>query len=161
MELVDGRPLRQAIPADGLPTGTVLRYGTQLADALAQAHEHGIIHRDLKSANIVLTPEGRVKVLDFGLAIRARADVEANTRTGEGIVDSTRLAGTLPYMAPEVLRGGPPTHGVTSARSAWCSTRWRRGGSPFPARPDSSWSLRFSQDPLRPCRPESRLRSVR
>ena len=57
--------------ATGLPTENVTRYGAQIASALAHAHERHVIHRDLKSSNVVVTPDGRVKVLDFGLARRA------------------------------------------------------------------------------------------
>ncbi len=82
MEHVEGKPLSQLIPADGLPPESVIRYDTQIADALAHAHERGIVHRDLKSANVVITPEGRAKVLDFGLAARLpQADAEAVTKT--------------------------------------------------------------------------------
>jgi eukaryotic-like serine/threonine-protein kinase len=105
MEFVEGRPLEDAIPPDGLPADTLLRYGIQLADALAHAHDHAIIHRDLKSGNVVLTPAGRVKVLDFGLAVRARADVEAITRSKQQVTGVGGLAGTLAYMAPELFRG--------------------------------------------------------
>src|SRR5215467_7147620 len=70
MELVEGRLLSAMIAADGLPVETVIRYGTQLADALAHAHDRGIVHRDLKGANVVVTLEGRPKILDFGLARR-------------------------------------------------------------------------------------------
>ena len=68
MEYVRGRPLSSVIPRDGLAIETMVRYGAQIADAIGHAHEHGIVHRDLKSANVVVTPEGAVKVLDFGLA---------------------------------------------------------------------------------------------
>src|SRR5262245_55963788 len=67
MERVEGPPLNLLIGTRGLPTETVVRYGTQLADALSYAHERGVIHRDLKCANAVVTEDGRVKVLDFGL----------------------------------------------------------------------------------------------
>jgi eukaryotic-like serine/threonine-protein kinase len=84
---------------------TVVRYGTQIADALAHAHERGVVHRDLKSANVIITPGGRAKVLDFGLAKRAIAAPEDTTHT-QPLTDAGAVAGTLAYMAPEVLRGG-------------------------------------------------------
>ena len=110
MEHVEGKPLSQLIPSDGLPPESVIRYGTQIADALAHAHERGIVHRDLKSQNVVITPEGRAKVLDFGLAARMpQADAEAVTKTQEAIPHAGMLVGTLAYMAPEVLRGEAAT----------------------------------------------------
>ena len=110
MEHVEGKPLSALIPADGLPPESVIRYGTQIADALAHAHERGIVHRDLKSQNVVITPEGRAKVLDFGLAARMpQADAEAVTKTQEAIPHAGMLVGTLAYMAPEVLRGEAAT----------------------------------------------------
>ena len=66
MEYVEGQPLSALIPGEGLPAETVVRYGVQIADALAHAHQRGIIHRDLKSSNVMITSEGRAKVLDFG-----------------------------------------------------------------------------------------------
>src|SRR5215468_8772760 len=68
MELLEGKSLREMSANIGLPAESVLRYGTQIASALARAHDRGIIHRDLKAANIVVTPDGLAKVLDFGLA---------------------------------------------------------------------------------------------
>jgi serine/threonine-protein kinase len=107
MELLDGRPLSELIVDKGLPVDTVIRYGEQIADALAHAHKHGVIHRDLKSSNIMVSPEGRAKVLDFGLAKRHRIEGaseqthSANSSTNEGGI------GTMLYTAPEVFRGEP------------------------------------------------------
>jgi eukaryotic-like serine/threonine-protein kinase len=109
MEYVEGRALSTLIPpGEGLPPGTVLAYGVQIADALAHAHERGIVHRDLKSSNIIITPEQRAKVLDFGLAVQIPPSIEADTSTLDdaGSVPHT-AAGTLHYMAPELLRGAP------------------------------------------------------
>src|SRR5256885_17260944 len=68
MELVEGKPLNALVGGAGLPIESVLRYGVQIAAALTHSHNRNIIHRDLKSSNIVVTPDGLVKVLDFGLA---------------------------------------------------------------------------------------------
>src|SRR3982751_5429579 len=68
MELVEGRPLHEVVASDGLSLDRVVGYGIQIADAVAHAHDHGIVHRDLKALNVIVTPEDRVKILDFGLA---------------------------------------------------------------------------------------------
>jgi TolB-like protein/Tfp pilus assembly protein PilF len=104
MEYVEGCPLVDLIGIDGLPLETLLRYGIHIADALAHAHGQGVIHRDLKSANVVVTPEGRTKVLDFGLAHAAESPPEMSQTRGASAMEPS-LAGTLSYMAPELLRG--------------------------------------------------------
>jgi serine/threonine-protein kinase len=105
MEHVEGTLLTALIPADrGLPVETALHYAVQISDAVAHAHARGIVHRDLKSSNIMIAPDGRLKLLDFGLAVRlATADVEDLDTTGSRELPSD--AGTVPYMAPELLRG--------------------------------------------------------
>jgi eukaryotic-like serine/threonine-protein kinase len=104
MEYVEGRPLSELIPDRGLPIDTALRYAIQIADALAHAHGRGVVHRDLKSLNLMVTPEDRIKILDFGLAKRSSPGAVAEmTRSITG--SSGVVAGTLAYMAPEVLRG--------------------------------------------------------
>ncbi len=108
MEQVEGQPLNSLLGTSGLPPDSVIRYGIQIADALAHAHDHGVIHRDLKSTNAVVTPEGWVKVLDFGLAARLK-DTELKKATASRVpfTESRTIVGTLPYLAPEVLRGDP------------------------------------------------------
>jgi serine/threonine-protein kinase len=105
MELVEGKPLREAIPRGGLPLSTVCRYGAQIARALAFAHERGVVHRDLKTANVMITTEGRVKILDFGLAKRVK-DAPEEDRRDPGLTASGMILGTPNYLPPEVLVGG-------------------------------------------------------
>jgi serine/threonine protein kinase len=106
MELVEGKSLRDLSSDGGLPPESVMRYGAQIASALARAHDRGIVHRDLKTANIVVTSEGLVKVLDFGLAKQVGGGIfEGTTRSFATLGDASSVSGTLPYMAPEILRG--------------------------------------------------------
>jgi hypothetical protein len=108
MELIEGRTFADVIAPKGLPVDSVLRYGAQIAAALSHAHGRGVIHHDLKSTNIVVTPEGLVKVLDFGLARRVPTDIAGHpTMTFSGGSGSGGVSGTLVYMSPEVLRGEP------------------------------------------------------
>ena len=102
MEHVDGRPL-SALLAEALPTATVVRSGSQIADALAHSHQRGVIHRDLKSANIIVTTDGHVKVLDFGIAALT-GDAATETATRAATSPGT-IVGTTEYMAPEILKG--------------------------------------------------------
>jgi serine/threonine-protein kinase len=109
MELVAGRSLADSLPRGGLPLERLLRYGVQITDALAHAHERQIVHRDLKCSNVVITPEGRTKVLDFGLAkkLSSYESPEATTEWQGPLTQPGSFVGTLAYMAPEQLRGQP------------------------------------------------------
>jgi len=109
MELVEGRSLAALLAQGGLSAEELHKLGQQLADALAHAHERGVVHRDLKSGNVLITPEGRVKVLDFGLAKRlAEGDLaEATTLAQASLTQAGAIVGTLAYMAPEQLLGKP------------------------------------------------------
>jgi len=106
MELVEGKSLRAMTADAGLPAQSVLRYGAQIASALGRAHDRGIVHRDLKTSNIVVTSDGLVKVLDFGLAKKLGTGIfDGTTRSFATMQGTSSVSGTLPYMAPEILRG--------------------------------------------------------
>ena len=110
MELVEGQSLSNLIVPGGLPLPRVLELGIPLADALASAHECRVIHRDLKPANVLVTRDGRLKVLDFGLAKLAAEDSKPARRSVDAVTDAPLsgeglVVGTVPYMAPEQLRG--------------------------------------------------------
>jgi Tol biopolymer transport system component len=109
MELVEGKTLSAQLEVGPLPVDRVLHYGQQLADALSHAHERGVLHRDFKSANVIITRQGRAKVLDFGLAARVSGKklTEATTQSHVSQAEPAALVGTLAYMAPEQLRGQP------------------------------------------------------
>lgn len=104
-EYIPGTTLDSKLYGARLSQKEVVQLGLQLAQGLAAAHQHGIVHRDLKPGNLRITPDGRLKILDFGLAQFAPQVSElAQTLT---LTNSGELTGTLPYMAPEQLKGGP------------------------------------------------------
>jgi serine/threonine-protein kinase len=108
MEHIEGNSLDTLIPDKGLPVDTVLHYGVQLADALAHAHTRGIVHRDLKSSNVMVTSDRRVKVLDFGLAKRMEEEDLDSLRTRSAALTAAGvIVGTPAYLPPEILRGVP------------------------------------------------------
>ena len=109
MEFVPGLTLSDKLADGPLAEKEILRIGAQLAEGLVAAHEQHIIHRDLKPGNLRMTPDGRLKILDFGLAKLARPRGDAAVT--EGITHTHAVSGTLPYMAPEQL------HGTTDART--------------------------------------------
>ena len=112
MELVEGERLAELIPKSGMPVDRFLELAIPLADALAAAHDKGAIHRDLKPANIMVTGEGRAKILDFGLTKWRREPEEAGDTEipTESLTEEGLVVGTLPYMSPEQLQGKPLDH---------------------------------------------------
>ena len=112
MELVEGATLEQKIPSGGMDLDSFRTISIQVAEALSTAHRRGIIHRDLKPGNIMISNEGRAKVLDFGLAKLLRDDsnpdashLETRAETKDGVI-----LGTMPYMSPEQIQGKKLDH---------------------------------------------------
>jgi Tol biopolymer transport system component/predicted Ser/Thr protein kinase len=106
-ELLEGETLRARLSAGGISVRKALDYAVQIARGLAAAHEKGIVHRDLKPENLFLTRDGRVKILDFGLA-KLKTDAETGTQTDLRTVSGTEpgvVLGTMGYMSPEQVRG--------------------------------------------------------
>ena len=112
MELVDGRTLDRMIPEGGVSMAQFFDIAIALADALSAAHRKHIIHRDLKPANVMVTDDGRVKVLDFGLARAVDADAvrSADEVTRLELTQAGMIVGTMPYMSPEQIEGQPLDH---------------------------------------------------
>ncbi len=110
MAFIEGQPLDELIPEEGMPLERLLDLAVPLADALRAAHEQGIVHRDLKPANVMLDHDGRLRVLDFGLAKRdaAASDDLSRLPTQRLSAQMTRagtILGTYPYMSPEQAEG--------------------------------------------------------
>jgi tRNA A-37 threonylcarbamoyl transferase component Bud32 len=111
-ELLDGESLRERLDRGPVPYRKALEYGIQMAQGLAAAHAKGICHRDVKPANVFVTPEGRVKLVDFGLAkVRLPpAPPESEDPTVPDLSGHGRALGTVGYMAPEQVVGGDVDH---------------------------------------------------
>ncbi len=141
MEHVDGVPLDRAIPADGLPVAQALRYAIEIADALAAAHAQGIVHRDIKPGNVMITRGGRVKVLDFGIARRTALPDDATRAATLG----SDAHGARPWSSarratwPRNRSAGiPADRRPTCSRSARCSSTCSPARAPFAG--DSTWA---------------------
>lgn len=117
MEFLDGTTLKRRIQEGTLDTEQLVSLALEIVDALDSAHAAGIIHRDIKSANIFVTQRGHAKVLDFGLA----------KQTGEAPTIAGHIMGTIPYMSPEQIRGQHWTHDRTYSRLELCSMRCSPG----------------------------------
>ena len=106
-ELIEGDTLRHAIESGPLRSAKAIEIAAQVANGLAAAHAAGLVHRDLKPDNIMVTPKGQVKILDFGLAKQSRPLPDSSTA---GMTDEGMILGTVGYMSPEQVRGEPADH---------------------------------------------------
>lgn len=104
MHYVEGDTLAARLTGTLLDLGTTLSIATQVAHALTEAHRHGLVHRDIKPQNIMLSERGQVKVLDFGLAMFT-GPAAADALTQSQLTQTGAIAGTVPYMSPEQARG--------------------------------------------------------
>ena len=125
MELVEGETLAQRIAKGVLPVEEALEVCRQIAEGVDAAHEKGVIHRDLKPANIKMTPDGKVKILDFGLAKAfqeesAEGDLSHSPTITEAMTRVGVILGTAAYMSPEQAKGRPIDNAQTSGRLAAC-----------------------------------------
>ena len=151
MEYAPGESLSEALRRGPLPPEAVVWVGAQLCDALSAAHARGIVHRDLKPANLMLSADGHLKVLDFGLAKTLDLDSGPPAPSGEiSLSGGGRLVGTLPYVPPEHILGEavdergdiysagvvlfelPPVAGPTTVktRRPWPTRSWRQEPGP-------------------------------
>jgi eukaryotic-like serine/threonine-protein kinase len=107
MQYIEGETLARRISRDPLEPSIALDIAIQIADALAEAHSHGIVHRDIKPQNIMLTTRGQAKVMDFGLArvMRQKSSIETEAATESLLSEPGMVLGTVPYMSPEQVRG--------------------------------------------------------
>lgn len=110
-ELLEGRTLREKLDAGPFPPRRAVEVAVQIARGLAAAHEKGVVHRDLKPENVFLTEDGRVKILDFGLAKKlGPASAETNAPTTPAGTEPGTVMGTVGYMSPEQVRGRDVDH---------------------------------------------------
>ncbi len=109
MELIEGKTLKECLPENGLPLPEFVDIAMRITDALEAARQRGVIHRDLKPSNIMVTAEGRIKILDFGLAkLRGKKDVPKIVE--ETLTQAGSMLGTVPYMSPEQVEGRTLDH---------------------------------------------------
>src|SRR5215467_3154477 len=112
MELVEGETLAERVRRGPIPVDEALRIARDIAEAVEAAHEKGIVHRDLKPANIKVTPDGKVKVLDFGLAKTQASKINVSDSPTLSIEATNNgiILGTAPYMSPEQAKGTATDH---------------------------------------------------
>jgi eukaryotic-like serine/threonine-protein kinase len=160
MELVEGEPLSNLIPVDGLPLPRCLEIATALCEGLAAAHAQGLVHRDLKPANVMVTREGRIKILDFGIA-KLLSDTEKtvvevyamDVAEELPLTEFGKVLGTAPYMSPEQILGRPVDHRSDLFSFGVLLCEMATGHRPFAGGTDGEVVAAILRD--RPCRPSS------
>jgi TolB-like protein/tRNA A-37 threonylcarbamoyl transferase component Bud32 len=151
MELVEGQSLANRIPEGGLPVEQFFVIAIALADALAAAHEKGIVHRDLKPGNVMLTSDGRVKVLDFGLAKEMRAANPSDaTVTLAGHTEMGVVMGTPAYMSPEQVAGRAIDHRTDIFSLGIMLYEMATGRRPFQGKSSAELASAILRDTPRP-----------
>jgi serine/threonine-protein kinase len=125
MELIEGKTLHALLAEGPLQATEAIPIALQIIEALAEAHRAGILHRDVKSGNIVVTPRGQVKVLDFGLAKRLGPETGSGDSVPEALTREGTTLGTLSYMSPEQLLGKALDR-RSDLFSASSSSKWSR-----------------------------------
>ena len=132
----DARGDSRRRPPPPLPNDKLIRYATQIAEGLAKAHQAGIVHRDLKPDNIIISEDGYVKILDFGLAKLIPVQVGSEVKTMERVMTQEGvIVGTVQYMSPEQPRDALSISDPISSRWARSFTRWRPEGVRSSERP--------------------------
>jgi serine/threonine protein kinase/Tfp pilus assembly protein PilF len=147
MEYIPGETLGQRLAKGTLPEKEWISISLQIAAALEEAHEQGIVHQDLKPGNIMVTPKGQVKVLDFGLARLLDSDTSGEVTA---TLTQTDGAGTLPYMAPEQLRGDPVDARTDIFSAGIVLYEMRAGQRPFREKPAPRLIQQILSDAPRP-----------
>src|SRR6185503_12136650 len=111
MQYIEGETLAENMDREPLTLSAALALAEQAAEGLAEAHAHGIVHRDIKPQNMMLTPRGQLKILDFGLAkqIHSKDSVDNEAPTAQLLSTPGHVIGTMPYMSPEQVQGEPLT----------------------------------------------------
>jgi TolB-like protein/tetratricopeptide (TPR) repeat protein len=158
MELVEGQSLNRLIPKGGLPVDQILDLATAISEALAAAHEKDIVHRDLKPANVMVTDQGRVKVLDFGLAKDIReANSNDETLAAAEYTQIGVVVGTPAYMSPEQVAGRTVDHRTDIFSLGTMLYEMATGQKPFQGRSSAELAsaiLRDTPPPVRQVRAE-------
>jgi serine/threonine protein kinase/tetratricopeptide (TPR) repeat protein len=158
MELIEGRPLSDLVVPGGLPPPQVIDIALAMTDALVAAQGKGVIHRDLKPGNVMVTGEGRIKVLDFGLAkVAEDAPHSTDATVASPLTEEGAVFGTVPYMAPEQLRGDSVDGRCDLFALGIIIYELAAGYRPFAGRTRadvSSSILRDSPEPLARIRPD-------